>query len=175
MLGMKPQLYAGQVESRIYLLRGQRVMLDADLAALYGVETRVLNQAVRRNENRFPADFMFELTREEVGRISQFVISSGTPSNLKYAKRVSAFTENGVAMLSGVLNSPRAVQANIQIMRAFTRLRGALAIQRSVLRKLALLERKIHRNEDQLALLAEAIRELDSSPGDPPKEIGFKP
>lgn len=155
----------------IRVLRGMRVILDADLADLYGVKTTVLNQAVSRNAERFPEDFMFRLTREEISRISQSVISS----RLKYSKRVTAFTENGVAMLSGVLNSPRAVQANIEIMRAFTRLRGAHAIHRSVLKKLAVLERKVFGHEDQLAILAEAITELrgDEAPRD--RRMGFKP
>jgi len=118
---------------------------------------------------------MFELSRSEIGRISQFVISSGHLPGLKFAKRVAAFTENGVAMLSGVLNSPRAVHANIEIMRAFTRLRGAQAIHKSVLRKLAVLERKVHGHEDQLQILAEAIQELEGSKENAPREIGFRP
>ena len=171
---MSPLVGPGNLDSRIFIMRGQRVILDAHLAELYGVETRALNQAVRRNNLRFPADFMFVLTKNETASISQFVISSGHPG-LKFAKRLTAFTENGVAMLSGVLNSPRAVLANIEIMRAFTRLRGALAIHKSVLRKLAVLERKVHGYADQLEILAEAIRELEGGPGDPPKEIGFRP
>ena len=114
---------AQRIERLIYLIRGQKVMLDKDLAQLYGVETRVLNQAVRRNTGRFPVDFMFELTREEIMRISQFVISS----DLKFSRNVFAFTQEGVAMLSGVLRSPRAVHVNIAIMRAFVRLREAMA------------------------------------------------
>ena len=98
----------------IYVLRGQRVLLDRDLAALYGVETRALNQAVKRNVARFPSDFMFQLSREEIGRISQSVTSL---SRLKFSKQVRAFTEQGVAMLSSVLNS--AVQVNIAIMHTF--------------------------------------------------------
>jgi hypothetical protein len=101
------------------------VILDRDLSALYGVETRILNQAVRRNLNRFPSDFMFELSREEIMRISQIVTSSG----IRFSRKVSAFTEQGVAMLSGVLNSPRAILVNIEIMRAFLRLRQFLASQ----------------------------------------------
>ncbi len=93
-------------------------MLDRDLATLYDVETRVLNQAVKRNEKRFPNDFMFELTREEIMRVSQFVIPSGTP-DIKYSNRVFAFTEQGVAMLSGVLKSPRAAEVNIARMPPF--------------------------------------------------------
>jgi len=96
------------IAGKILLLRGQKVMLDRDLAGLYGVETRVLNQAVKRNIKRFPEDFMFELSREEINSISQFVICS----DLKYAKRVAVFTEQGIAMLSGILNSDRAIEVN---------------------------------------------------------------
>ena len=98
------------VRERILLLRGEKVLLDRDLAVLYGVETRALNQAVKRNAHRFPADFMFTLSRSEIGRISQFVTSS---AGLKFSKQVRAFTEQGVAMLSSVLNSERAVKVNI--------------------------------------------------------------
>jgi hypothetical protein len=107
------------ITGMIHHIRGQRVMLDRDLAELYGVETRVLNQAVTRNIERFPEDFVMTLTREEISRISQIVISS----NIRFSKRVYAFTEQGVAMLSSVLRSKRAIQINIQIMRAFTRIR----------------------------------------------------
>jgi ORF6N domain len=102
-----------RIEKAIFLVRNERVLLDRDLAALYGVETRVLNQAVMRNQERFPDDFMFELTRAEITGISQIV----TSSKLKFSKRVTAFTEQGVAMLSGVLRSKRAVEVNIEIMR----------------------------------------------------------
>src|SRR5208283_5939049 len=102
-----------RIENRIFVIRGHKVMLGPDLAELYGVETRALMQGVKRNRERFPVDFMFALTRPEILRISQIVIS------LKYSKTVYAFTEEGVAMLSGILNSPRAVQMNIVIMRAF--------------------------------------------------------
>ena len=103
---------AERIENRIYLIRGKKVMLDRDLAGLYGVETRALNQAVKRNIERFPEDFLLSLTREEIMRISQDVISS----ELKFSKNVYAFTQEGVAMLSGVLNSKRAVMVNIAIM-----------------------------------------------------------
>ena len=103
-----------RIEKAIYLIRGEKVMLDRDLAVLYGVETRVLNQAVRRNRDRFPADFMFELSREEILGISQIV----TSSTLKFSKRVVAFTEQGVAMLSSVLRSKQAIHVNIEIMRS---------------------------------------------------------
>ena len=111
------------IEKRIYLIRGQKVMLDKDLAELYGVRTFVLNQAIKRNVERFPSDFMFFLTREEILRISQTVISS---KNIKFSKNVNVFTENGIAMLSSVLNSQQAIQVNIQIMRTFTKLRALM-------------------------------------------------
>lgn len=98
-----------RIEQKILMIRGEKVMLDSDLAMLYGVETRALNQAVKRNKDRFPKDFMFHLTRGEIKRISQFVTSSGGHKTLKYSKRVTVFTEYGVAMLSSVLNSPRAI------------------------------------------------------------------
>ena len=114
-------------------------MLDRDLAMLYGVETRALNQAVKRNRERFPDDFMFELTREEIMRLSQSVISS---PGLKYSKKVYAFSEQGVAMLSSVLNTPRAIQVNIAIMRAFVQLRAILSTHADLARKLAELEKQ---------------------------------
>src|SRR3990172_9600295 len=113
-----------RIRQAILFVRGSKVMLDRDLAILYGVETRVLNQAVKRNRDRFPDDFMFELTREEIRNISQSVICSST---MKHAKNVYAFTEQGVAMLSTVLNSPRAIQVNIAIMRTFVQLRTILS------------------------------------------------
>jgi hypothetical protein len=128
-------------------------MLDRDLADLYGIETRVLNQAVRRNRARFPDDFLFALTREEIGRISQIVISS----DLKFSNSVFAFTEQGVAMLSSVLRSPRAVQVNIAIMRAFVQLRQMIASHGDLARKLKALERKY---DDQFKVVFDAINAL---------------
>jgi hypothetical protein len=110
---MKDIIPVEMIEKKIYLIRGLKVMLDRDLSELYGVETRVLNQAVRRNADRFPDDFMFALKREEIQRISQIVISSsGRKDTLKFSKNVLVFTEQGIAMLSSVLNSKRAVQVN---------------------------------------------------------------
>ena len=116
---MKSIISIEVIERQIFSIRGQRVMLDRDLANLYGVETRVLNQAVRRNISRFPADFMFSLTREEIMRISQIVISSMHPGNetLKFSKSVMAFSEQGVAMLSTVLNSERAIKEEFENLR----------------------------------------------------------
>jgi hypothetical protein len=128
-----------RIESRIFLIRGQKVLLDRDLATLYEVETRILNRAVQRNRERFPVDFMFPLTREEIVRISQIGTSS---ESLKFSKNVNVFTEQGVAMLSGLLNSTRAIAVNIAIMRAFVRLRQLIASHADLARKLATLENK---------------------------------
>lgn len=158
-----------RVEQAIYLIRGHKVMLDRDLAALYGVETRVLNQAVKRNTERFPDDFMFELTRDEIMRISQFVTSS-EDADIKYSKRVLGFTEQGVAMLSGVLKSPRAIEVNIAIMRTFVKLRQMLESSEELSRKLAKLESKY---DEQFRLVFEAIRELMIPPEPKKNPIGF--
>jgi len=163
-----------RIERSILLIRRQKVMLDRDLAQLYGVETRVLNQAVRRNIDRFPQDFMFSLTREEIMRISQFVISSAHPGvkTLKFSKNVMAFTEHGVAMLSSVLNSPRAVQVNIQIMRTFAKLREIISLNKDLARRLDELEKKY---DAQFKIVFDAIRQLMAPPQpEPPKKpIGF--
>jgi len=160
---------AGRIDQLIFLVRGHRVMLDRDLASLYGVETRVLNQAVRRNLARFPEDFLLSLTRQEVRNISQIVICS----TLKHARNVFAFTEQGVAMLSSVLNSPRAVQVNIEIMRAFVRLREVMATNRELAHHLAELERKIAGHDEDIETIFEAIRQLITPPEPPRREIGF--
>jgi hypothetical protein len=154
----------------IYALRGQRVLLDRDLAALYGVETRALNQAVKRNGARFPSDFMFQLTRQEIGRISQSVTSL---SQLKFSKQVRAFTEEGVAMLSSVLNSERAVQVNIAIMRAFVKLRETLETNRELARKFAELQARVGKHDEEIGAIIEAIRQLMAPPKKPRREIGF--
>ncbi len=164
-----PTIPVEQIDSRIFLLRGQKVLLDKDLAQLYGVETRILNRAVKRNSERFPEDFMFALTREEITRISQIGISS---EELKFSKNVVAFTEQGVAMLSGLLNSPRAVQVNIEIMRAFVRFRQMLSTHVDFARKLKTLEKKY---DAQFKVVFEAINELMEpvDEDDAAKEIGF--
>ncbi len=155
-----------RIERAIYLIRGQKVMLDRDLADLYGVETRVLNQAVRRNHDRFPDDFMFSLAREEIRNLSQIVIGS----KIKHAPSVFAFTEQGVAMLSSVLNSPRAIRVNIEIMRAFVRLRRILAANADLERRLNDLEKKY---DAQFKVVFDAIRRLMAPPQTPPKKMGF--
>jgi hypothetical protein len=117
------------IESKIFMVRRQKVMLDKDLARLYGVETKVLNQSVKRNIDRFPQDFMFSLTRNEIIRMSQSVTS------LKFSKSVNVFTEQGVAMLSSVLRSKKAIHVNIAIMRAFVKLRQILSTHKDLICK----------------------------------------
>ena len=155
-----------RIEKAIYLIRGEKVILDRDLAALYDVETRVLNQNVRRNLDRFPSDFMFELTRDEIMGISQFV----TSSNLKFSKKVTAFTEQGVAMLSSVLRSKRAIAVNVQIMRTFVRLRQMLTSNSHLAGKLAEMEDKY---DLQFKVVFDAIRQLMIPPESKHKQIGF--
>jgi hypothetical protein len=173
-----------RIAGSIYLLRGQRVMLDLDLAGLYGVATKVLNQAVKRNTIRFPDDFMFQLSRNEVERISQIVTTSPGAQrsrsqivtlkrghNIKY--RPYAFTEQGVAMLSSVLKSERAVKVNIAIMRAFVKLRGVLETNRKLARKFAELEKRVGKHDERIDAILEAIRQLMAPPEKPRREIGF--
>jgi phage regulator Rha-like protein len=165
----KPNALAPEIiERRILLIRGQKVMLDAHLAELYGVETKVLKRAVRRNKDRFPGDFMFQLTKEEQDILrSQF----GTLRWGEHAKYLPyVFTEQGVAMLSSVLSSKRAVQVNIEIMRAFVRLREILSTHKDLARKLEELEKKY---DEQFRVVFEAIRQLMIPPDPPKRRIGF--
>ena len=155
------------VEKKIFLIRGHKAMLDRDLAELYGVETRVLNQAVRRNRERFPEDFMFSLTREEIRNLSQVVISPG----IKHAPSVFAFAEQGVAMLSSILRSRRATQVNIVIMRTFVKLKRVLSTHRELARKLDLLERKVGKHEGEIQAIFEAIRKLMTPPPPAPEKL----
>ena len=178
-----------RIAQSIHLLRGQKVMLDFDLAALYGVETHVLNQAVKRNAVRFPKDFMFCLDAEEVALLrsqvvtlnqqgvgkqkvatssSQIVMSS---RGVRY--RPYAFTEQGVAMLSSVLRSERAVNVNIAIMRAFVKLRDILESNRELARKFAELEKRVGKHDQKIDAILEAIRQLMAPPTKPQREIGF--
>ncbi len=157
------------VERKIFLLRGQKVMLSNYLAHLYGAKTSALIQAVRRNIDRFPGDFMFLLSRKEIMNLSQFVISS----KLKHAPNVYAFTEQGVAMLSSVLRSKRAIQVNIAIMRAFVKLRRILSNHKDLVHKLNELERKIEKHDVEIKDIFEAIRQLMITPAEPKRKIGF--
>jgi hypothetical protein len=166
----RPRILVDRIAQAIVLIRGQKVMLDQDLAYLYGVSTRALNQAVRRNESRFPADFMFQLTRNEVAHPrSQFVTAESR--NIRYLPY--AFTEQGVAMLSSVLHSERAVRVNIEIMRAFVQLRQMLSSHADLARKVEALEKKY---DSQFKVVFDAIREL-MTPQTPAtrRRIGFTP
>ena len=165
---MRDNALAIQVERRIYLIRGEKVMLDFELPELYRVETRALKQAVRRNADRFPGDFMFKLNANEMGSlVSQNVI----PSRGKFGgARSMAFTEQGAAMLSSVLRSPRAVQVNIAIMRIFVRLRKMLLSNAELARKLNALEKKY---DAQFKIVFDAIRELMTPPEKQKRRIGF--
>jgi hypothetical protein len=170
-----------RIESQILLIRGHKVMLDADLAALYGASVGRLNEAVRRNRNRFPGDFMFQLTKEELINLrhrletsnlkSQFAISSSGWGGRRHPPY--AFTEQGVAMLSSVLKSKRAVQVNIEIMRAFVRLRQIISSHKELTQKLAELERRIGTHGEQIQVIFEAIRRLMTPPETKRRKIGF--
>ena len=159
-----------RIERSILWIRGQRVMLGAHLAALYNVETRVLNQAVKRNINRFPDDFMFQLNRVEADRL----VSQNVIPHKKYfgGTLPYAFTEHGVAMLSSVLNSPMAVQVNIQIMRTFAKLREIISLNKDLARRLDELENKY---DAQFKVVFDAIRQLmaPQEPQRPKRRIGF--
>ena len=166
---LQPLPAVDRIEHRIYFVRGHKVMLDSDLAELYEVQTKVLNQAVRRHDARFPEDFMFQLTAEETEALrSQIVTSKKGRGGRRYAAFV--FTEQGVAMLSSVLNSERAVQVNIAIMRAFVRLRSILAEHKDLARKLEALEKKY---DSQFRVVFNAIRELMTPTAPPRRRIGF--
>jgi hypothetical protein len=169
------QMHLARVEGLIYEVRGRRVMLDSDLAALYGVETRELNQAIHRNLQRFPEDFMFQLDDDEFDSLrSQIVIlKTGRGQHRKYLPKV--FTEQGVAMLSGVLKSPRAIRVNIEIMRAFVRLRRALTHNRELAEKLVELEQKVAIHDESIRAIFDAIRRLIEGPILPRRRIGFHP
>ena len=183
---------AEQIALQIRHFRGEKVLLDFDLANLYGVATKVLNQAVKRNRERFPDDFMFQLTAEEALILrsqtvtsslkgagnqevtknwSQFVTTSHKYRGTKY--RPYAFTEQGIAMLSSVLNSKRAVKVNIAIMRAFVKLRWALETNRELARKFSELERRVDKHDEEIAAILEAIRQLMGPQEKPRREIGF--
>lgn len=157
------------IESKILIIRGRKVMLDRDLSVLYGVETRTLNQAVKRNIKRFPPDFMFQLSQDEANELSrsQFVILK-RGQNVKYLPY--AFTENGVAMLSSVLNGERAITVNIQIMRTFTKIREMLATHKELRQKIEEMERKY---DYQFKVVFDAIKQLLEPLNKPRKKIGF--
>jgi len=156
---------------RILTLRGQRVLLDTDLARLYGVETRALNQAVKRNLDRFPSEFAFPLTREEILSISQTVTSLG---HLKFSKSVQAFTEYGALQASNVLNSPQAVQMSLYVIRAFVKIREELTANIAILKRLAEIDKTLLEHDLALHSIWTKLQPLLTPPPEPPKRrIGF--
>ncbi len=161
------------IENKIYLIRGQKVMLDFNIAELYSIPTKRLKEQVRRNRKRFPEDFMFELTADEFSQLrSQIATSKTRRGGTRY--KPFAFTEQGVAMLSSVLNSEQAIQVNIAIMRTFVKLRNLLTTHEDLKKKLNALERKYEKHDQQIKLVFDAIRELMEPPEKPKREIGFR-
>ncbi|WP_198674052.1 ORF6N domain-containing protein [Chitinophaga alhagiae] len=158
---------------KIYLVRGQKIMIDRDLADLYGVETRALKQAVRRNITRFPEDFMFEMNKEEFENWrTQNASSKKDRQGLRYAP--FCFTEQGVTMLSCILNSERAITVNIRLIRIFARMREALLAHKDILLKLEQLERKVTGHDEDIARIFECLKQLLQQPEQPRTRIGFR-
>ena len=168
---LKPTIPTEIIERKIYLIRGHKVMLDSDLAALYGVETRALIQAVNRNMTRFPGDFMFQLNKAELENWRSQIVMSNPAAKMGLRRRPYAFTEHGILMLSSVLRSERAVQVNVAIMRTFVKLRELLGTHADLVRRLDELEKKYDR---QFAVVFEAIRQLmTAEPVPASRRIGF--
>jgi hypothetical protein len=171
-MGKQITVLAKRVDSKILLIRGQRVILDTDLAELYGVEGRQLNQQVKRNARRFPDDFVMQLTAEEGANLrSQNVISSSSHGGRRYLP--NAFTEHGAIMAASVLNSERADDMSIFVVRAFVRMREALAANQQIMSKLAELEHRVESHDGNIQELIEAIRELMEPPPATNRRIGF--
>jgi hypothetical protein len=184
----KEIVVAESIESKILLIRGLKVLLSGDLALLYGVPHKVLMQAVKRNKERFPEDFMFQLSEGEwanlksqiaisgsVGQSRELVTNCDQLSGIKYSPQPPhAFTEQGVAMLSGVLRSKRAIQVNVAIMRTFVKLREMLLTHKELAQQLAMLERKVEKHDHEIHAIFEVIRRLMVTPEKPKRPIGFR-
>jgi hypothetical protein len=169
----KTNVPAEKIESCIHVVRGKRVMLDADLAELYEVTTSALNQAVKRNAERFPEDFAFQLTQQEFTALISQIVTSNTGRGGR-RKRPWAFTEHGIAMLSSVLRSSKAVQVNIEIMRAFVRLRRLLATPGELVEQLTRLAQTVQLHDEQITGIIQVLRQMMEKPPAPPKrKIGF--
>ena len=172
MTSSKSIIKVGTIQQRILLIRGQKVIVDADLAQAYGVTTKALNQAIRRNKDRFPRDFMFQLTREEKLEV---VTNCDHLQQLKFSRvNPHVFTEHGAIMAASVLNSPKAVEVSVFVVRAFVQLREVISGHRELAHKIAQLERKLGDHDDQIIVMVEAIKHLMNSTL-PPKtrQIGF--
>ncbi|MEI6177772.1 MAG: ORF6N domain-containing protein [Verrucomicrobiota bacterium] len=165
------ELVADRLALLVHLLRGEKAILDSDLARLYGVETKALNQAVQRNQDRFPSDFMFQLSQDEMESLRSQFVTLKQGQHRKYPPY--AFTEQGIAMLSSVLRSPRAVEVNIAIMRTFVQLRRLMDSNALLADKIEQLERKYANHDQQFQIVFEAIKKLITSPSKPSKELGF--
>ena len=169
---MKELIPAEVIENKILLIRSEKVMLDADLAALYGVTTKRLNEQVKRNRERFPEDFMFQLFEKEKAEV---VANCDHLKRLKFSPNLPyAFTEHGAIMLATVLNSPVAVQASIQVVRAFVKLRQMLSTNKELAHKLSQLERKIEKHDEEIKAIFDAIRQLMIPPEKKKGKIGFR-
>ncbi len=168
---MKNLISSKIIGKKIFIIRSQKVMVDIDLAQMYGIKTKVLNQAVKRNIKRFPSDFMFRLTVNEKDEV---VTNCDHLNKLKFTKNTPyVFTEQGVAMLSSVLKSDRAIQVNVVIMRAFVKLREILLTNKRLAEKLNQLENKVEKNDEEIRIIFEAIHQLMEHPENPKKKIGF--
>ncbi|MFA6979391.1 MAG: ORF6N domain-containing protein [Ignavibacteriaceae bacterium] len=171
-MSVKEIIPTERIENKILLIRGQRVMLDRDLAELYGVPTKVLNQAVKRNNERFPTEFMFVLTKAEK---DELVTNCDRFNSLKHSTVLPfAFTEYGALMLASVLNSPRAIEAGIYVVRAFVHLKEILLTHKELAQKLKELEYKIETHDEQITAIFEAINQLLTPPPAPKRKIGFE-
>ena len=173
------------VMNKIYMIRGQKVMLDFDLAELYGVETRSLNQAVKRNDNRFPGDFMFRLSKSEWESLRSQIVTSSDKSNSSQIVMSSkkhrgsvylpyVFTGQGVAMISSVLKSETAIRVNIQIIRIFTRMREVIMTHKDILLQLEKIEKKLAGHDEDITLIFQYLKQLLNPPQPPRRKIGFK-
>jgi len=161
-----------RIERVIFLIRGQKVILDADLAKIYGVSTKKLNQAVKRNTHRFPSKFLFQLTQQEKDEV---VTVCDHLRNLKYSPFLPfAFTEHGAIMVASVLNSERAIQVSVFVVRAFIRLREMVSTHRELSRRLAELEKRLESHDEQIQMILKAIKQLMAPPEKPTKRIGFQ-
>ena len=161
------------VANRIHVIRGQRVMLDSDLAALYGVPTKALNQAVKRNSERFPADFMFQLTVKEFEKWRSQIVTSNPGARMGLRRAPYVFTEHGALQLASVLKSERAVEMSLLVVRAFVRLRELLASNKDLAAQFKKLERRLNVSDEAIAELYAIVRELMASPEKPKRKIGF--
>ncbi|RKX19400.1 MAG: ORF6N domain-containing protein [Candidatus Zixiibacteriota bacterium] len=170
---MNSKAVLSRIENKIYQIRNQRVMLDNDLAELYGVTTKRLNEQVKRNLNRFPEDFMFQLTKPEWESLrSQFATSKNGRGGRRYYPRV--FTEHGAIMLASVLNSERAVNTSIFVVRVFIKLREQLSLTDKLSRKIIKMEKEVTRHDKEIVALFTALKQLISPPAKPKKRIGFE-